>query len=146
MSHISLSLMEPRVLFSLTANREPPTANCGGSWSILLTMKWSNRIAQGFSPGWSGPRIALKVAAEKDASFFPHDQASKLSNHRYHPASICRQALGRHFQRDLQGLPYPGLKPWADLLDHSMVKSETRRARQNRQPLTENCKPLTANR
>jgi len=31
----------------------------------FLTMKWSNRIAQGFSPEWGyTPKIALKVATE----------------------------------------------------------------------------------
>jgi hypothetical protein len=32
--------------------------------SRFLTMKWSNRIAQGFSPGWTSRKTALKVATE----------------------------------------------------------------------------------
>jgi hypothetical protein len=37
----------------------------GGPRSILLTMKWSNRIARAFSPGYGSPwRSPLKVATE----------------------------------------------------------------------------------
>jgi hypothetical protein len=30
----------------------------------FLTVKWSHRIAQSFSPGWTSPKTALKVATE----------------------------------------------------------------------------------
>jgi hypothetical protein len=87
----------------------------------FLTMKWSHRIAQGFSPGWTSPKTALKVATEW-GRLFQHDHP-KLSHRSTHPALIQHHTFGRHFQGDFGVLPHPGLKPWAILLDHFMVKN-----------------------
>jgi hypothetical protein len=62
-------------------------------------MKWFQRIAQGFSPG-KGPhhKFALKGRP-----------------------SITREPpfrFWRPYRADLHGIPYPGLKPWAILLNH----------------------------
>jgi hypothetical protein len=101
-------------------------------------MKWSNRSAQGFSPGWSEPRIALKVATEW-GRLFQHDHP-KLSHRSKQPALIQHHTFGRHFQGDLGVLLHPGLKPWADLLDHFMVKPgpDEHDGTANRQLLTAN--------
>jgi hypothetical protein len=53
---------------------------------------------------------------------FQHDHP-KLSHRSKHPALIQHHTFGRHFQGDLGVLPHPGLKPWAILLDHFMVKN-----------------------
>jgi hypothetical protein len=96
-----------------------------GQWLIgvpgFLTMKWSHRIAQGFSPGWTSPKTALKVATES-GRLFQHDHP-KLLHCSKHPALIQHHTFGRHFQGDLGASPHPGLKPRAILLDHFMVKN-----------------------
>jgi hypothetical protein len=49
-------------------------------------MKWSNRIAQGFNPGWDRKKRALKVAP--DVWAWPADRRPNNPNPRF----------GRHFQ------------------------------------------------
>jgi hypothetical protein len=88
-------------------------------WPGLLTMKWSHRIAQGFSPGWTSPKTALKWRPSKAVS--SSTTIPNCSLVRNIPALIQRHTFGRHFQGDLEVLPHPGLKPWAILLDHFMV-------------------------
>ena len=83
----------------------------GANWRFgrgFLTMKWSHRIAHGFSPGWTSQKTALKVATEW-GRLFQHDHP-KFSHRSKHPALIQRQSFGRHFQGDLGVLPHPGLK------------------------------------
>jgi hypothetical protein len=73
-------------------------------------MKWSERIAQGFSPGYDVARRALKVAAEVDVQVVFARQSTDRT-----PTS------GATFRARFSS-SNPGLKPWAILLDHFMVK------------------------
>lgn len=75
-------------------------------------MKWSERIAQGFNPGLDVARRALKVATE-------------VRVFRWFCPSIRRQARtsGATF-RALCFAFDPGLKPWAILSNHFMVKNQ----------------------
>jgi hypothetical protein len=72
-------------------------------------MKWFNRTAQGFSPGNAGIRTRPERAA----------QWRKLSPHlRNKPAHLSVALSGRsHHVRSPTGL-----KPWAILSDHFVVK------------------------
>jgi hypothetical protein len=80
-----------------------------GNW--FLTMKWSDRIAQGFSPGYDVARRALKVATEVGVSVI------RSSIRR--PSPNGRVPLSGHVVSD----PTQGRKPWAILSDHFMVKT-----------------------
>jgi hypothetical protein len=74
-------------------------------------MKWFKRIAQGFSPGSHGAKHALKVASE-----------SRVSGVAMLIPRIALN-LGGHYQGTSPRPPNPGLKPWAILLNHFMVKT-----------------------
>jgi hypothetical protein len=81
----------------------------GDDWSV--TMKWSNRIVQGFNPEYDVARRALKVAIE--ARVF-RLFARRSPDH--------AQTSGATFRARF--VPsHRGLKPWAVLLDHFMVNT-----------------------
>jgi hypothetical protein len=70
-------------------------------------MKWSNRIAQGFSPGW-GKSEDRPESGNRAGPFLPArpSQTVTLSKH---PELIQRHTFGRHFQGDL-GVALPRAK------------------------------------
>ena len=74
-------------------------------------MKWFNKTAQGFSPGLTWfIRGALKAAPD----VWPGQWINA--------ATPLKALLGRRFQSVSGSTPNPGLKPWAVLSDHFMVK------------------------
>jgi hypothetical protein len=87
-------------------------------------MKWFKRIAQGFSPGSHGAKHALKVASESRVSGVAMLIPRIALNLGCHFPAVARQ---REAMADKQGTsprpPNPGLKPWAILLNHFMVKT-----------------------
>ncbi len=99
------------------------------SWCRFLTMKWSNRIAQGFSPGW-GKSEDRPESGDRVGPFLPARPSQTLT-------AFISSSLDSttHIRSPLSGLSWgvalprakalgnPGLKPWAILLDHFMVKN-----------------------
>jgi hypothetical protein len=100
------------------------------------TMKWFNRIAQGFSPGKTdrgdrperaadlGSNIGIRLFGVKKRVFVcpvsQHATGNGVDQDRLLRTSVAlagRGVVGR----------LPGLKPWAILLDHFMFKNLQRR-------------------
>ena len=88
-----------------------PELVCDAIRESILTMKWFKRTAQGFQPWvrWFR-RCALKVAPEVRRALW--NQNDNMLNARF----------GRHFQGAPCASRNSGLKPWAVLSDHFMVK------------------------
>jgi len=90
-----------------------------------LTMKWFERIAQGFNPG-SASRVMCPESGTRRGTGLARRYRTSL-----------RTPVGRHFSSfvpvalqtmtDRQGVSSitrnPGVKPWAVLCDHFMVKA-----------------------
>jgi hypothetical protein len=76
-----------------------------------LTMKWSNRIAQGFSPGWCDtherPESGDRICGVKSRLDVTND-VKVWSGWKKRPHSVATF-------RAVFGLVHPGLKPWAIL-------------------------------
>jgi hypothetical protein len=117
-------------------------------------MKWSKRIAQVFRPGSSGPRDrpesipntahaacnselaqysntpSLRVAGfeDEDENEAPHERPNRGTVIKKGWDILGRAGRNifvcRHLQGGSLGPHYPGLKPWAILLDHFMVKNQ----------------------
>ena len=78
-------------------------------------MKWLERTAQGFSPGETANGAALKGRPNGVQLFYSHSWPVKCPPARAAPKTAAltgRLLCGR----------YPGLKPWAVLLNHFMVE------------------------
>src|SRR5258708_19297730 len=102
-------------------------------------MKWSNRIAHGFSPGWATPQHR----PESGDRMCGVESRPDVTN----GVRVCDGHAGRKgpTRSPLSGrssdLSTPGLKPWAILLDHFMVKNPQPSV--NQQLLTTDHSPLT---
>jgi len=102
-------------------------------------MKWSNRIAQGFSPGTR--RFGLRPERATELGRFCNvfrRGAGKYFGQSFIAFSVispirCRglaqrnPSVGRPFRAFVVGT-HPGLKPWAVLSDHFMVMTAERKA------------------
>ena len=83
-------------------------------------MKWSDRIAQGFDPGWGKEKRALKVAPDVWAWLADR----RVNNPNTH--------FGRHFQGALCGIT-PRAEALAILSDHFIVRiRHTKNARRGK--------------
>jgi hypothetical protein len=83
-------------------------------------MKWSDRIARGFNPGWGGEERVLPVRR----SFWGYrGKGGKVAPDLWAwPADRCANNPDTHFGRHFQGA-LCDLKPWAILSDHFMVRT-----------------------
>jgi hypothetical protein len=88
-------------------------------------MKWSDRTAQGFNPGFDCKKRALKVAPDvwaRPADRRPNNPNPRLGRH-FPPPPLYPRKLRRTGGAHL-ATSYPGVNPWAILLDHFMVKNQ----------------------
>ena len=76
-------------------------------------MKWSERTAQGFSPGLAEYRKCPESGTRGWELFVD-------SQREYQEPRV-----GRHLRGASLHFAYPGLKPWAVLSDHFMVKKQS---------------------
>jgi hypothetical protein len=76
-------------------------------------MKWFNRTAQGFSPG----DIQHEPRPERAT-----DARDVLSGRVFFCSGVG-DPIRSPLQGEFMGTPFPGLKPWAILFDHFMVKN-----------------------
>jgi hypothetical protein len=83
---------------------------CETNNDLCLTMKWFERIAQGFNPGLVG----RSECPESGTRIWDWLVESTYESQKY----ACRTPLSGRISRRA----YPGLKPWAVLSDHFMVK------------------------
>jgi hypothetical protein len=79
-----------------------------------LTMKWSHRIARGFSPGWTSPKTALKVATEW-GPFIPARPSQTLT-----PFKTSSLDSTPHIRSPLSGRSWRVTPPRAKALGYSV--------------------------
>jgi hypothetical protein len=96
--------------------------------STGLTAKRLQRIAQGFNPGLGSqqnrPERATDVKSLLAAPFgICADKPVTMTPRHEHPPILQRGPNRSPFQGEAWDGTYPGLKPWAILLDHFMVKN-----------------------
>src|ERR1700730_14769131 len=92
------------------------------TYDSVLTMKWSNRIAQGFSPGWADTQDRPE-SGDRRRCVSSHVTSRSICHaiNSIQPGFTCH-AVRSPLSGRSYGLPHPGLKPWAILSDHFMVK------------------------